>query len=157
MKDSAIEASVEVVDLATQIAGGRSYFKKSVLERLRELGVRIAIDDFGTGYSSLSQLRLLPIDSLKIDRSFILGTPANHDDAVVVEAIVGLGRKLDLTLVAEGVETVEQLNFLRELGCHQCQGFLFSKPLPANEFEEVLKDGQRRIESQHARTLYGST
>ncbi len=95
-------------------------YAKSVLERLREVGVRIAIDDFGTGYSSLSQLRWLPIDSLKIDRSFILGTPANPDDAILVEAIVGLGRKLDLTLVAEGVETVEQLNFLRELGCQPC-------------------------------------
>lgn len=118
---------------------------KSVLERLRELGVRIAIDDFGTGYSSLSQLRWLPIDSLKIDRSFILGTPENHDDAIIVEAIVGLGRKLDLTLVAEGVETIDQLNFLRELGCQQCQGFLFSKPLPADEFEEYLKEHRLRV------------
>ena len=112
------------------------------------MGVRIAIDDFGTGYSSLSQLRWLPIDSLKIDRSFILGTPANPDDVIVVEAIVGLGRKLDLTLVAEGVETVEQLNFLRELGCHQCQGFLFSRPLPAKEFEAFMKEHRFRVEQE---------
>ncbi len=112
---------------------------KSVLESLRALGMSIAIDDFGTGYSSLIQLRRLPIDCLKIDRAFVQGIPDDADDATVVEAIVALGRKLNLTLVAEGVETVEQLEFLRDLGCQRCQGYLFGRPMPADEFAELLR------------------
>lgn len=111
---------------------------KSTLQGLRELGISIAIDDFGTGYSSLIQLRQLPIDCLKIDRAFITGVPHNSDDVTLVEAIVSLGKKLDLKLVAEGVETSEQLELLRELGCQRCQGYLFGKPLTAREFEKTL-------------------
>jgi diguanylate cyclase (GGDEF)-like protein len=123
---------------------------KAVLESLRELGMRVAIDDFGTGYSSLIQLRRLPIDCLKIDRAFVQGVLNDPDDATVVEAIVDLGRKLKLTLVAEGVETSEQLHFLRNLGCQRCQGYLFGKPTPAEEFAGALTMARPMPTNGHA-------
>jgi EAL domain-containing protein (putative c-di-GMP-specific phosphodiesterase class I) len=123
---------------------------KSVLERLRELGMSIAIDDFGTGYSSLMQLRRLPIDCLKIDRAFIRGILDDADDATVVEAIIALGKKLNMTLVAEGVETPEQLEFLRNQGCHRCQGYLFGKPMPADEFAGTLKMRSQGLENDRS-------
>jgi len=119
----------------------------SVLKRLRELGMRVAIDDFGTGYSSLIQLRQLPIDSLKIDRAFVQGIPDIADDVALVELIIDLGRKLNLGVVAEGVETSEQLEFLRSLGCSRCQGYLFSMPMPAYEFARHLKPRGREVVS----------
>ena len=111
---------------------------RKVLGRLRELGISVAIDDFGTGYSSLMQLRQLPIDCLKIDQQFIRNLPGDPDDETVFEAIVALGRKLNLTLLAEGVETPGQFSFLRELGCQRCQGDLFGEPMPAEGFTEFL-------------------
>ena len=102
------------------------------LHRLKGLGVRIALDDFGTGYSSLSYLRRFPFDKIKIDRSFIrdIGDP---DTAAIVRAIVGIGARLGATVTAEGVETREQLEQVRQEGCTEVQGFLYSKPIPAPE------------------------
>ena len=101
------------------------------MHALRELGVKLAIDDFGTGSSSLAYLKQLPVDSLKIDRSFIDGLPDDPHDRSITEAIVTLGNRLGLTVVAEGVETVEQWIALDELGCTVGQGFLWSPPIPA--------------------------
>jgi diguanylate cyclase (GGDEF)-like protein len=101
---------------------------RTVLERVRELGVRVAIDDFGTGWSSLAYLRRLPVDVLKIDRSFLTG-----DEPALVEAIVGLARTLGLSTVAEGIEVREQLELLRALGCDRGQGYLFARPLPLED------------------------
>ena len=109
---------------------------------LRELGIKISIDDFGTGHSSLSHLKRLPLDELKIDLSFIRGVPGNEDDAAIVTTIISLAQNLGLSVVAEGVETEEQFDFLRERGCDVCQGFLFSRPTPPGERAEMLaKEG----------------
>lgn len=108
------------------------------LKQLVKLGVRLAIDDFGTGYSSLSYLHRLSIDTLKIDRSFIENVPGDKNSEAIVHAIVGLSRGLNLTLVAEGVENDKQRAFVTELGCDYIQGFLFSRPLPQEEFGQLL-------------------
>jgi EAL domain-containing protein (putative c-di-GMP-specific phosphodiesterase class I) len=113
------------------------------LEELRAAGVRIVIDDFGMGYSALSYLKSFPVDVLKIDRSFVRGLPDHAGDAAIVAALISLSRGLDLGVVAEGVETEEQLTFLGEKGCDQAQGFLFSRPLPARDLEERHPFGSR--------------
>jgi diguanylate cyclase (GGDEF)-like protein len=116
------------------------------LERLSEMGVLISVDDFGTGYSSMSYLRRLPIDKLKIDRTFISEITARADDASIVHAIVSLAHSLHLKVIAEGVETTEQLEFLESIGCDQYQGYHFSRPLPPRDFEALM----RRIQAERA-------
>jgi EAL domain-containing protein (putative c-di-GMP-specific phosphodiesterase class I) len=110
-----------------------------VLSALKAMGVRLAIDDFGTGYSSLAQLKRFPIDTLKVDRSFIRELPSDSEDKAIAEAIIAMGKTLSLTVVAEGVETREQQDFLRERACDQMQGFYFSKPVSAADFAELLR------------------
>ena len=109
-----------------------------VLQRIRALGVTVAVDDFGTGYSSLSYLKQFPLSAVKIDRSFIADLSGGQGEVAIVEAIVGLARTLGLSVVAEGVEHVDQLDVLRLLGCDQVQGFYHSMPLPASGFAEWL-------------------
>jgi EAL domain-containing protein (putative c-di-GMP-specific phosphodiesterase class I) len=111
----------------------------STLESLRRLGVALAIDDFGTGYSSLSYLSTLPIDSLKIDRSFVHGMRLGSKDAEIVRAIVSLGGTLGKTVVAEGIETESQLMQLHALGCEHGQGFHLSRPLSVKDVQAMLE------------------
>ena len=114
---------------------------RRVLHQLRDQGFRVAIDDFGTGYSSLTHLKHFPIDTLKIDISFIADLETDPGDAAITEAIIGLARGLGLKVVAEGVGTREQLEFLDARGCHCFQGFWISKPLPPERFVEFLRTG----------------
>ena len=114
----------------------------TLLRELKALGIKLAIDDFGTGYSSLSYLQKLPLDELKIDRSFLSGIRAEGRDAVLVDVIIAMAHGLGLSVVAEGVESEAELEYLRKRGCDECQGFLFSKPLPAADFAAAfLKRG----------------
>ncbi|HEX8614789.1 MAG TPA: EAL domain-containing protein [Telluria sp.] len=113
----------------------------TILRKLKELGVHIAIDDFGTGYSSLSYLRRFPIDVLKIDQSFVADIALGADGAAIVVSIISLAHSLRLKVIAEGVETAEQLGFLREHGCDEVQGYFFSRPVGALEFEHLLAHG----------------
>lgn len=106
------------------------------LVRLKEVGVQLAIDDFGTGYSSLSYLKRFPVDKLKIDMSFVREIPADSDAAAIAAVIIGIGRTLGLQVIAEGVETIEQLPALKAQGCNQAQGYYFSRPLPPEQFQE---------------------
>jgi EAL domain-containing protein (putative c-di-GMP-specific phosphodiesterase class I) len=118
-------------------------FFLETLAALRSIGVRLAIDDFGTGYSSLSYLKRFAVDSLKIDRSFIDGLGSDPHDSAIVDAILALARALDLAVVAEGVETEQQLQALRSLGCQAAQGYLFSRPVDEHEFGRLLARAPR--------------
>src|ERR1035441_1425877 len=110
-----------------------------ILTALKRLGVKIAIDDFGTGYSSLSTLQRFPLDSIKIDRSFIRDLATRGDQSNLTQAIIAMGKSLSLTVVAQGVETKAQAHFLREHACDEIQGFYFNKPVSATEFTALLQ------------------
>ena len=116
-----------------------------ILQKIKAMGVRLALDDFGTGYSSLSYLRRFPIDVLKIDQSFVRGLNVNSQDAQLISAIIGMGKSLELNIIAEGVETVEQLNFLKTQQCEEGQGFLFSKAVPPKDFAHMLQVGSATL------------
>jgi len=118
----------------------------ATLQGLKSLGVGLSVDDFGTGYSSLSYLKNLPIDTLKIDRSFVrdIGTGAEAEDGVLAAAIISLAHALDLQVIAEGVETDAQLHFLKRHGCDQVQGFLYGEPVPAEQYAELLERTLRK-------------
>jgi len=109
-----------------------------ILTQLKNLGITISMDDFGTGYSSLSYLKNLPVDRLKIDRSFIIETPQNEDDVAIVKTIITLAKNLGLDIIAEGVETQEQVDFLVSEGCCNIQGYFYSKPLSAKDCKAFL-------------------
>jgi EAL domain-containing protein (putative c-di-GMP-specific phosphodiesterase class I) len=109
-----------------------------ILQRMRALGVTLAIDDFGTGYSSLSYLKKLPINRLKIDKSFINDIPGNQEDEALIKAIVAMGHSMHLDIVAEGVETQKQEKFLLDIGCNIMQGYLYYKPMKADKITEVF-------------------
>lgn len=139
LEDTGLDASCLEVELTESATMGQAERTVTTLGALRKLGVTIAIDDFGTGYSSLSYLKRFPVDRLKIDRSFVRDIPENKNDVELAKTIIALGRSLNLSVVAEGVETEEQRRFLTSLGCDEMQGFLYSPPKPANELAGFLR------------------
>jgi diguanylate cyclase (GGDEF)-like protein/PAS domain S-box-containing protein len=118
---------------------------EEVLRELKQIGVRLALDDFGTGFSSLTHLKRFPIDALKIDRTFVRDLAIEGDDASIVTAMIGMGRNLHMQVVAEGVETRQQLKILMEHGCHQAQGYYFGRPVPGEEFSRRLECGAEQM------------
>jgi diguanylate cyclase (GGDEF)-like protein len=133
-----IEASALIVEITESVLMEDVTYFIEVLSALKSLGVRVAVDDFGTGYSSLEYLKRFPIDALKIDRTFVDGLPEDPHDSAIVTAIIAMARALGLSVVAEGVETAEQLATLRALGCDMGQGYHWSKPLPPDDLARLL-------------------
>src|SRR4029079_12823377 len=117
-----------------------------VLDAIQSRGIRLAIDDFGTGYSSMSLMKQFPIDTIKIDRSFVRDLPSDSEDQAIAQAIISMGKALGMTVIAEGVETVEKQTFLRNHDCDEMQGFLFSKPLGPRRWP--ICSGPRRYRSR---------
>lgn len=145
LKHSGADAAWLELEITESSLMGNAEASASMLRKLKELGISLSVDDFGTGYSSLSYLKRFPIDTLKIDQSFVRDVNSNADDAAIAGTIIAMGHSLNLHVLAEGVETVEQLQFLREQECDQVQGYLFSKPVPAEEVEQMLREGRRLV------------
>jgi EAL domain-containing protein (putative c-di-GMP-specific phosphodiesterase class I) len=141
MADAGVEAGdVSVcLEVTESVVMEQPEASATVLRALKDLGVRVGMDDFGTGYSSLAYLRQFPFDLLKIDRAFVAGITSGEEDRAIVRTIIELARALGLTVVAEGVETPEQLGVLRELGCELAQGYLFARPAPAEALTGILR------------------
>ncbi len=114
----------------------------SIMNDLVAMGMALALDDFGTGYSSLAYLKRFPISTLKIDRTFVIGLPHEENDCAIARAIVTMAQQLRQEIVAEGVETAEQMVFLRDLGCDQLQGYLFSPAVTADAFAAMQREGR---------------
>jgi EAL domain-containing protein (putative c-di-GMP-specific phosphodiesterase class I) len=136
LERTAIDPAYVVVEITEYMAMEYEY-SIQVLEQLKALGIGISIDDFGTGYSSLNYLKNFPIDYIKIDKSFVSEIMNNEKDAIIVNAIITLAHNLRKEVIAEGVETQEQLDFLKSHHCDISQGYYFSKPLPADEIEKI--------------------
>jgi diguanylate cyclase (GGDEF)-like protein/PAS domain S-box-containing protein len=144
LKDSGLDAKSLELEITETVLMKRAETAAAILKSLRAKGVRIAVDDFGTGYSSLSYLRKFPIDALKIDQSFVRQLTTIPDETAIATAIISLGRSLNLRVVAEGVETQPQLEFLQSQLCDEAQGYLFSRPVLAAQFAKLLKNGVSR-------------
>lgn len=140
LKESGLPAHYLELEVTEDEIMGQGEKSGSVLNALRTIGVKLAIDDFGTGYSSLLRLKSLPVTKLKIDRGFIMDLPGDTNDSAIARAIIALGKSLQLTITAEGVETLEQERLLGDLGCDYGQGYLYSKPLPAEQLQSLLRE-----------------
>jgi EAL domain-containing protein (putative c-di-GMP-specific phosphodiesterase class I) len=141
LEDTQLEPRYLELELTESVLMRHVEFTAPALQKLRAMGVRLAIDDFGTGYSSLSYLKQFPIDTLKVDQSFVREIGAETDDATIVSAVINMSRGLKHRVIAEGVETTEQVEFLQAHGCDEGQGYYFSQPLPAAQFAKLLETG----------------
>jgi EAL domain-containing protein (putative c-di-GMP-specific phosphodiesterase class I) len=138
LKETGLDPKALELEVTESLLMKRPEFAAAILKSLRDRGIHVAIDDFGTGYSSLSYLHQLPLDSLKVDQSFVRQISATPGETSIVRAIISMGKSLKLKVIAEGVETVEELEFLQALGCDEAQGYFFSRPVPSGQFEALL-------------------
>ena len=136
---SGLPATALVLEITESLLMGDTAKLMPVFDALTGMGVRFSIDDFGTGYSSLSYLQRFPISNLKIDRSFIRGIPGNRDSVALTQAIIAMARALEMSVTAEGVEQHSQMEFLKQAGCHEMQGFYFSEAVAADRFALLLQ------------------
>jgi diguanylate cyclase (GGDEF)-like protein/PAS domain S-box-containing protein len=141
LRESGLSPAYLELELTESVLMGHTDRNIAILQQLKEMGLTIAIDDFGTGYSSLSYLKRLPIDTLKVDRSFVGDLPGDKDDAAIVDAVISMAHSLSLKVIAEGVETEQQVAFLRSRQCYLMQGYYFHMPLPVAEFTQLLSAG----------------
>jgi EAL domain-containing protein (putative c-di-GMP-specific phosphodiesterase class I) len=139
LQDAGLDPRYLQLEITEGIAMQDAELATAVLTDLQKMGVQIVIDDFGVGYSSLNYLKRFPINALKIDRSFVRDLTADPNDSAIASTIIAMAHALNLTVVAEGVETEEQLTFLREHQCHEFQGYHCARPLPADKLEELLR------------------
>jgi EAL domain-containing protein (putative c-di-GMP-specific phosphodiesterase class I) len=151
LSETSLDPNALELELTESVLMNRTERSASILQTLRERGVQVAVDDFGTGYSSLSYLRKFPVDALKIDQSFVreIGTPG--DDMTIVTAMIAMARSLNLRVVAEGVETREELGFLEAHRCDEAQGYYFGRPVPPEQFAKLLKSGIPRTRRRRSR------
>ena len=138
MKEAGLDAGYLELELTESIIMDNAETVINILDELKQIGVSLAIDDFGTGYSSLIYLKHMPIDIIKIDQSFVNDMTVNKDDASICDAIIKLAKSLNLEVIAEGVETLDQIELLKRLDCNNIQGYIVSKPLGCKEFEMFL-------------------
>ena len=169
LEQAGVDASMLEIEITEDhlVPNNQEGNAQATLRRLNELGIKMSIDDFGTGYSSFSQLKSLPISTLKIDKSFVDHIPENKQDVAIIKSILSLAKNLELEVVAEGVETIEQLTCIRSYGCDFIQGYYYSKPVSADEiavllegdkFKRVLplqKEFIRQVQAGNARVVYG--
>ena len=142
LRESRLEPQWLDLEITETYAMQDADFTLEILKELKRMGVRISIDDFGTGYSSLSHLKHFPLDTLKIDRSFVKDLTSNPKEEAIVSAIIVLAHSLGMDVVAEGVETLEELAIIRKHHCDKMQGYLFSRPIPVKDFEALLSSGK---------------
>jgi diguanylate cyclase (GGDEF)-like protein len=140
LRDSGLAAEYLDLELTESAVMRDTEDSIATMHALKAIGVKLSLDDFGTGYSSLNQLKSFPLDKLKIDQSFVRGLPRDRYDLAISTAIIGMGKALNLRVVAEGVETAEQLQVMQSIGCHEIQGYYVSRPIPAAEFAGFARE-----------------
>jgi diguanylate cyclase (GGDEF)-like protein len=146
LQDSGLAAEYLDLELTESAVMQDAEDSLATMHALKAIGVKLSLDDFGTGYSSLNQLKLFPLDKLKIDQSFVRGLPNDRYDLAISTAIIGMGKALNLRLIAEGVETAEQLQVLQSIGCHEIQGYFVCRPVPAAEFAEFERERRFQVD-----------
>jgi EAL domain-containing protein (putative c-di-GMP-specific phosphodiesterase class I) len=145
LNETGLEARYLDLEITESLIMSQADSTVVLLERLHQLGVGVSIDDFGTGYSSLAYLKRFPVQSIKIDQSFVRDVTTDADDAAIVTAVVAMAKSLKLKVIAEGVEKKEQLDFLTTLQCDEYQGYYFGRPVPAGSFITCLQQHRHRL------------
>jgi EAL domain-containing protein (putative c-di-GMP-specific phosphodiesterase class I) len=143
LQETGLEAKYVELELTESVIMNNHSQTLNNLHQLADMGIALSIDDFGTGYSSLSYLKKLPVNTVKIDRSFVQDICHDDEDKAITKAIIALGEALGLDIIAEGVEQIDQLNYLTQHGCHLIQGYLFSKPISADALSQLLAKPQQ--------------